>query len=141
VRFDLVKLLATEVLKPETQNMLALRTLALSVAALALVGCGSAHEAGADGRQVSPQYSFPVGSRATFSISAHCGVEFTRIDGITWRTKARDGGAPYTAPEGWPQTIWGTLTRPTESRAVFNSDQIPETLVFRPAPHANWSCM
>jgi hypothetical protein len=121
--------------------MLTLRTLTLSVAGLALAGCGSAHDAGTEGRQVSPQYSFPVGGRATFSVSAHCGVEFTRIDGITWRTKARDGGAPYTAPEGWPQTIRGTLTRPTERRAVVTSDRIPETLVFRPAPHAIWSSM
>jgi hypothetical protein len=141
VRSDPVTLVATDCAKPETHNMSALRTLTMSVARLALVACGSTHDAETKGKHVSAQDFFPVGSHATFSVSAHCGAEFTRIDGVTWRTKPRDGGAPYTAPERWPQMIRGTLTRPAEKRAVFTSDQIPETLVFRPAPNAVWSCM
>jgi hypothetical protein len=81
-----------------------------------------------------------VGSRATFTVSAHYAVDLTGIDGNTWRTEARDGGAPYTTRKGGRRRS-GMLSRPTQRRAVFTSDQIPKTLVFRPAPHAIWSCI
>jgi hypothetical protein len=83
--------------------------------------------------------TFPVGSTAPFALFAHCGVEFTTIDGTLWRTRVRDDGN-HNPPPGWPQNIQGTLRRPAEDRAVFVSDEIPDTLVFRPAPHARYSC-
>ena len=89
---------------------------------------------------IGPMENFPVGSTAPFRVFAHCGVEFTTIDGITWRTKPRDDGNGN-PPEGWPmQVIAGTLTRPTDERAVFRSLEIPVKLVFRPAPDARFSC-
>lgn len=81
----------------------------------------------------------PVGTRAHFTVFAHCGVQFTTIDGETWRTKLRDDGQGN-PPDGWPQQIAGTLSRPSEDRAVFTSDAIPVTLVFRPAPDAKYAC-
>ena len=90
-------------------------------------------------RQPRPADSFPVGSSASFSVYAHCGVQFARIDGETWRTRLRDDG-DGNPPDGWPQSISGTLTRPADDRAVFSSDEIPEVLVFHPAPHAMYLC-
>lgn len=107
--------------------------------ALLLAGC-SASESEPSHVQASARDSMPVGSRAAFAVYSHCGVEFARIDGETWRTRLRDDGNGN-APHGWPGLIRGTLTRPSENRAVFVSDAIPEVLVFRPAPKAKYICM
>lgn len=61
------------------------------------------------------------------------------INGDSWRTRRRDDG-DFGAPDGWPEDIRGTLTRQSETRAVFVSDEIPEVLVFRPAPNALYIC-
>ncbi|MBF4161154.1 hypothetical protein [Nocardioides acrostichi] len=82
---------------------------------------------------------FPVGSTAHFAVYAHCGVEFTRIDGATWRTTRRDDGSGN-PPKGWPQSIRGTLRRTASDRAVFTSTEIPVRLVFTPASHAQYFC-
>lgn len=109
------------------------------VLALLSAGC-STSESDSPQVKVSARDSMPVGSRSAFTVSAHCGVEFARIDGETWRTKLRAdrNGNP---PAGWPGLIHGTLTRPSENRAVFVSDAIPEVLVFKPAPNARYICM
>jgi hypothetical protein len=107
--------------------------------ALLLPGCSSS-EPNPSQVQVSARDSMRVGSRAAFTVYSHCGVEFVRIDGDTWRTKLRDDGNGN-APPGWPGLIHGTLTRPSENRAVFVSDAIPEVLVFHPAPNARYICM
>jgi len=117
---------------------------AVLVAALALSGCSStdpstapAHESAASQpsaeAQLKPGKNFPVGSVSPYSVYAHCGVEFVLIDGITWRTKRRGQGNP---PSGWPESISGTLTRPTTDQAFFESPEIPVVLEFRPAPSA-----
>lgn len=120
--------------------MWTLRAVAICGFALTLVGCGSAQDRQTDAAQVLPRDSFPEGSRASFTVDAHCGVEFTVIDGYTWRTKLRDDGN-LNPPRGWPQLIAGVLTRPSNDRAVFVSAQIPVKLIFKPAPDAVWSCM
>ena len=103
------------------------------------VGCASSDSGGPE-VQAAPRDSFPVGSRAAFSVDAHCGVEWAVIDGDTWHTRLRDDGN-LNPPRGWPQLIDGVLSRPSTNRAVFVSDQIPVRLVFKPAPDAIWSCM
>jgi hypothetical protein len=110
----------------------------MAVLVLLAVGCSSSDSTSL-GDRVSPHESFPVGSSAFFRLNAHCGVEFETIDGSTWRTKPRDDGQGN-PPPGWPQTIPGTLTRPSKDRAVFVSDQIPVRVVFRPAPKATYTC-
>jgi hypothetical protein len=107
--------------------------------ALLFAGC-STSESEPSQVQASARDSMPVGSRSAFTVSSHCGVEFARIDGETWRTRLRDDGNGN-APPGWPVRIHGTLTRTSENRAVFVSDAIPEVLVFRPAPKARYICM
>jgi hypothetical protein len=115
-----------------------LRELAGTAVVLAVLstGCASSDSRPTDGA-ASPSDSFPVGSHAGFTVVAHCGVKFATIDGITWRTRPR---GRIGAPAGWPQVIQGTLSRPAQDRAVFVSDAIPVSLVFRPAPHATYTC-
>lgn len=86
-----------------------------------------------------PMDDFPVGSSAPFEVYAHCGVEFTTIDGMLWRTTRRDDGQGN-PPKGWPQSIRGTLTRPAVDRAVFEPADIPANLIFEPAPEAEYYC-
>jgi hypothetical protein len=113
---------------------------ALAVALLGVVDAGcSKSESEPAQDPVSAHDHMPVGSRAAFTLFAHCGVEFTEIDGDTWRTKRRDDG-DGNPPAGWPGAIEGTLTRPSENRAVFVSDAIPVVLVFRPAPNTMYIC-
>jgi hypothetical protein len=83
---------------------------------------------------------WPWSDPVPFEINAHCGVEFIEIDGETWRTKLRDDGHGN-PPEGWPQIIDGELSIDGRGNtAIFTSDEIPEELVFRPAPRATWHC-
>jgi hypothetical protein len=125
---------------PHPEAMWTVRAVAICAFALTAPGCGAAHDGRTDTAQVLPRDSFPEGSRASFTVDAHCGVEYTVIDGYTWRTRLRDDGNSN-PPRGWPQRIEGVLTRPSHNRAVFVSTQIPVTLVFKPAPDAVWSCM
>lgn len=119
---------------------LRLTTLSLGLMVCLLAGGCSSSDSKAT-EPVSPHDSFPVGSRASFRLISHCGVEFDTIDGYTWRTKPRNDGNGN-PPRGWPTlSIQGVLTRPSRNRVVFVSDEIPVTLVFRPAPDVNWSCM
>ena len=116
---------------------------ALALAAVAMTvlngGCASTESHPTEVR-AAPRDVFPVGSRAAFRVDAHCGVEWAVIDGYSWHTELRDDGN-HNPPRDWPQLIDGVLTRPSENRAVFVSDQIPVRLVFSPAPDAAWSCM
>ncbi|WP_310528752.1 hypothetical protein [Nocardioides sp.] len=91
------------------------------------------------GSSKGPMDDFPVGSSAPFAVYAHCGVEFTTIDGTTWRTAPRDDGQGN-APTGWPERIPGTLTRPADDRAVFTASEMPVEFVFKPAPDAKFHC-
>lgn len=111
----------------------------LVILLLSVLGSGCSSSAEPRRSTAPPRDSFPVGSEASFRIYAHCGVQFARIDGDTWRTKLRDDGNGN-PPKGWPQLIAGTLTRPSADRAVFTSDEIPAALVFHPAPHATYIC-
>jgi len=108
--------------------------LACSVLWLA-VGCSSADSPSDQPtpllRVVSPDDPFPVGSTGSYILLAHCGVEFAIIDGDTWRTRRRDDGQGN-PPAGWPDEVEGRLTRPSDDRAVFESEAIPEVLVFEP---------
>jgi hypothetical protein len=83
--------------------------------------------------------SLDLGDTTQYNLNAHCGVQFTKIDGLTWRTRLRHDGH-HNPPEGWPQLIEGTLERVGEDEAVFRSGEIPETLTFRPAPDAHYTC-
>jgi hypothetical protein len=83
--------------------------------------------------------SLDVGDTTQYNLWAHCGVQFTKIDGLTWKTPLRDDGS-HNPPPGWPELIHRTLERVTEDRAVFRSDEIPEPLTYRPAPDANYTC-
>jgi hypothetical protein len=109
-----------------------------------VAGCTSHSDAAVESRThatvTEPSGQVSAGTpRASFTVFAHCGVQFATIDGETWRTKLRyDGqGNP---PNGWPQQITGTLSRPSQDRAVFRSDAIPVRLVFRPARDATHAC-
>jgi hypothetical protein len=114
---------------------------AAALVALALLGAGCASsDPGRTEVKAAPRDSFPVGSRASFRVDAHCGVEWAVIDGYSWHTRLRDDGN-LNPPDDWPQLIDGVLTRTSPDRAVFVSDQIPVRLVFRAAPDAVWSCM
>jgi hypothetical protein len=117
-----------------------LTTLSLGLAVCVLAGGCSSSDSKAT-ESVSPHDSFPVGGRASFALLSHCGVQFDTIDGSTWRTKPHNDGNGN-APHGWPSlSIRGVLTRPSQTRVVFVSDDIPVRLVFRPAPGVHWSCM
>jgi hypothetical protein len=107
------------------------------VATALLSACGSSESTHAQPR---PSDAFPVGSRASFVVNAHCGVEWAFIDGYSWHTRLRDDGNGN-PPRGWPQQIDGVLTRPSKHRAIFVSEQISVKLIFRPAPNAQWSCL
>jgi hypothetical protein len=118
------------------------RPAAYASVGLALLGvfCGGCSTSESDAsRTPSVRESVSGGSRTDFTVFAHCGVEFATIDGETWRTKRRDDGQGN-PPDGWPQQITGTLSRPSQDRAVFRSDAIPVQLVFRPAPHVQYVC-
>lgn len=83
--------------------------------------------------------SLDVGDTTQYNLSAHCGVEFAKIDGVTWKTRLRHDGH-HNPPDGWPQLIHGSLERVGVDEAVFSSKEIPETLTFRPAPDAYYTC-
>ncbi len=86
----------------------------------------------------APMDHFPVGATGDFGIYPHCGVEFTYIDGMLWRTKPRGNGNPPDWPEG---AYKGTLIRPRADLAIYTSPDLPlKRLVFRPAPDAHYSC-
>jgi len=106
----------------------AISVLSLALLGVVVTGCSASESDSA--KSASAHDSMSVGARSAFTVFAHCGVEFTTIDGDTW-------GNP---PAGWPDAIRGTLTRQSEDRAVFTSDAIPVTLIFKPAPHAKYSC-
>jgi hypothetical protein len=92
------------------------------------------------GQSTSPMGHFPVGATGDFTLYAHCGVQFVTIDGATWRTRLRDDGNGNPPP--WPTDAFqGTITRPRSDRVVYASPSLPmEKLVFRPAPHAHYTC-
>jgi hypothetical protein len=60
-----------------------------------------------------PTQSLPVGSHGHLAVDAHCGFEFTVIDGETWRT----------------------------DEAVFEASNVDLRAVFTPAPDATYTCM
>ena len=121
----------------------------LLTAVLSLSACSSADKPSESDRPKAeessaaasrgPMDDFPVGSSAPFKIYAHCGVEFTEIDGTTWKTARRDDGQGN-PPKGWSQSIPGTLTRPADDRAVFTAAEMPVQFVFKPAPDALYFC-
>ena len=121
----------------------------LLAAVLSLSACSTADEPSElDGPKAAessaatsrgPMDDFPVGSSAPFAVYAHCGVEFTTIDGTTWRTTRRDDGQGN-PPKGWPQSIPGTLTRTVDDRAVFTATEMPVEFVFKPASDAQYLC-
>jgi hypothetical protein len=76
-----------------------------------------------------------VGASTPFLYRAHCGVEWLYVGAEVWRTQLRDDGS-HNPPPGWPEMIPGTLTRTAKDRITFTSDDIPEVLVFEPAPAA-----
>jgi len=115
----------------------AISVLSLALLGVVVTGCSASESDSA--KSASAHDSMSVGARSAFTVFAHCGVEFTTIDGDTWRTRPRDDGQGN-PPAGWPDAIRGTLTRQSEDRAVFTSDAIPVTLIFKPAPHAKYSC-
>lgn len=100
---------------------------------------GPASPALRTGPSLRPAEDLPLASSAPFALFTHCGVELTTIDGATWRTARRDDGQGN-PPPGWPGVVRGTLTRAADHRAVFTSDEIPVTLVFRPAPGTTYLC-
>lgn len=126
---------------------------ALTLGAAALAGCDSTSDDVSSQNpdavrtdvagNPSPFDYFPVGSTATYFLGVHCGLEFTSIDGMTWRTHSKYVG-DTNAPAGWRDTVRGTLTRPTFARAVFtanvgtNAD--PVTIQFEPAPGITFTC-
>ncbi len=103
------------------------------------VGCASSDSSKPEAKP-APRDSFPVDSRASFRVDAHGGIEWAVIDGSSWHTRLRDDGN-HNPPKNWPQLIDGIVTRPSENRAVFVSDQIPGRLVFTPASVAVWPCL
>lgn len=80
-----------------------------------------------------------VGSTAPLRVYAHCGFEFTEIDGELWRTRLRDDGQGN-PPDGWPQVVVGTIERTSANSAVFVGENVRVRAVFRPAPHATYTC-
>ena len=58
-------------------------------------------------------------------------MKFATIDSKTWATTPRNDGHGN-SPAGSPGRIDGTLTRPSEDVAIFESEQIPDRLTFKP---------
>ena len=81
-----------------------------------------------------------VGERAPLRVYAHCGFEFTEIDGELWKTRLRDDGQGN-PPAGWTALVEGTIERTSDARAVFVGTSVRVRAVFRPAPNAKYSCM
>jgi hypothetical protein len=84
--------------------------------------------------------AFDVGARTRYIVDAHCGVQFAKIDGYNWKTRLRDDGNGN-PPAGWPQRVEGVLSRVSKDKAVFTSDEIPQILVFHPAPDEQYTCL
>jgi hypothetical protein len=106
-----------------------------ALAVLVLAGCsneGASPQSPPPTEQVvEPNDPFPVGSSGPYIVEAHCGVKFATIDGKTWATTPRNDGHGN-PPAGWPDRIEGTLTRPSEDVAIFETEQIPDRLTFEP---------
>jgi hypothetical protein len=109
--------------------------LSLLIVAVAVSGCWSAP----DGPSNEASIKLDVGSTAPLLVGSHCGVQYTRIDGETWRTALRDDSGGN-APDGWPIQISGEATRTDARTVVFTSDDIPEALTFHLAPNARYMC-
>ena len=129
-----------------------LRTWALRLTLLAgLTACGTTEPAESPPDRVAtvresptpftgdPHEELPVGAVAPFGVYAHCGFEFTQIDGELWRTRLRHDGH-RNPPSGWPEVVEGTVERTSPSRAVFVGGNVDVRAVFRPAPHAEYLC-
>ncbi|NPC96758.1 hypothetical protein [Nocardioides sp. zg-DK7169] len=121
-----------------------LRSMLVAVAlCAAAVACASEDASGPrtdpEAPSAAPKDVFPVGAIGAFGIYPHCGVEFTLIDGMLWRTTVPPGsGNPQTWPVG---AFRGTLSRPAVDLAIYTSPLLPVTrLVFRPAPDASHAC-
>lgn len=113
----------------------------LFIPGMVLAGCASndaprkdAESATGDAHKV-----LPVGASAAFGVYAHCGFEFTQIDGSLWRTELRDDGQGN-PPDGWPEVVEGTIERTAEDLAVFVSASPEIRAAFRPAPGATYIC-
>ena len=80
-----------------------------------------------------------VGAKAALRVYAHCGFEFTQIDGELWKTRLRDDGQGN-PPAGWTDVVEGTVERISETRAIFIGSSVQIRAVFRPAPGAKYAC-
>ena len=74
-----------------------LRTLATGILLVGLGGCSSIDAGGpvkvttSDmAASADAHVDLPVGATAPIRVDAHCGFEFTQIDGTLWRTRVRD---------------------------------------------------
>jgi len=116
---------------------------------LCLSGCREASDPGSTGGPSTDSTSLSstqrvmksldVGATAEYDLYAHCGVQFTKIDGLTWRTRLRDDGNGN-PPPGWPQVIHGKVERVAADTVIFSSDEIPDRITFHPAPDATYTC-
>ena len=88
---------------------------------------------------VDAHQSLAVGAEAAFKVYAHCGFEFTEIDGELWKTRLRDDGQGN-PPAGWTDVVEGTVERTSQTRAVFIGSSVQVRAVFRPAPGAKYAC-
>ena len=123
-----------------------LRTLATGILLVGLGGCSSIDAGGpvkvttSDmAASADAHVDLPVRATAPIRVDAHCGFEFTQIDGKLWRTRLRDDGQGN-PPVGWPQVVVGTITRTSEREAMFIGENVHVHAVFRPAPHAEYIC-
>ncbi len=110
------------------------RVLSALVLLAALTGCSTGAEV------ANPSESLPVGSHGHLTVNAHCGFEFTYIDGELWKTRlVSDGqGNP---PLDWPQVVEGTVERTAEDEAVFDASNVDYRAVFTPAADARYTCL
>ena len=123
-----------------------LRTLTTGILLAGLGGCsfidagGSVDVTTSDlGVSGDAHVDLPVRATAPIRVYAHCGFEFTQIDGKLWRTRLRDDGQGN-PPVGWPQVVVGTIERTSEREAMFIGENVRVRAVFRPAPHAEYIC-
>ena len=126
-----------------------LRSLTAGVALACLSACSSgsaAEPADTDAsntpsklKSLDAHEALPVGASGPLTVYAHCGFEFTNIDGELWRTRPRDDGQGN-PPAGWTEAVEGTIERTSETRAVFTGSSVRVRAVFRPAPKATYVC-
>ena len=123
-----------------------LRTLTTGILLVGLGGCSSIDAGGPVnvtapdmGASADAHVDLPVGATGRIRVDAHCGFEFTQIDGKLWRTRLRDDGQGN-PPAGWPQVVVGTINRTSEREAMFIGENARVRAEFRPAPHAEYMC-